>query len=214
MSLRLFLLFWFFFCMRKLNNNKGCGKTLKNPLGLSGSKTCLGFLCVLAVFLEEADSHGQTHDQRGRNGVAAAGKPVLYPLNSTMCILKIWIFFQFPWLWVSHGYRKPKDQKWVVKHFKFPACNINNIRCESHSSGWNHGLVPASVMDFPHLFISLPSSNSKASHGHEVTLQPFKGPRYITLVLFQLQITSFFTNMNESKIICSCWPKASLLLLF
>lgn len=48
-------------------------------------KNISGCACVFAVLLEEADSHGQTHDQRGRNGVPAAGKPVLYPLNNAVC---------------------------------------------------------------------------------------------------------------------------------
>ncbi|KAK1799060.1 hypothetical protein P4O66_007327, partial [Electrophorus voltai] len=40
---------------------------------------------VFAVFLEEANPHGQAHDQRDGNGLAAAGEPLLYPLNAILC---------------------------------------------------------------------------------------------------------------------------------
>lgn len=57
----------------------------------------LFFSCLFVVFLEEADSHGQTHDQRSRNGVSAAGKPVLYPLGA-LCVLNFYCFFHFSFL--------------------------------------------------------------------------------------------------------------------
>ncbi|XP_066498968.1 protein ABHD18 isoform X1 [Hoplias malabaricus] len=84
-------------------------------------------------FLEEADPHGQTNDQRDRNGFPAAGKSLLYPLKDVECVcvyvdMQFSIRYQTDSLSVGtfppvgiilvfsfldtqpHGYRKPKDQ--------------------------------------------------------------------------------------------------------
>lgn len=46
------------------------------------SRLCMkisGVFIVFVVLLASKDPDGQAHDQRGRNGFAASGEPVLYP---------------------------------------------------------------------------------------------------------------------------------------
>lgn len=161
-----------------------------------GSKT---FLTVCVVFLEEEDSHGQTHDQRSRNGVPAAGKPVLYPLNHTVqCVF-----------WRSESFFSVQDSltlncTWIpktqrpevsVETFQITTCSANKIRCKRHTYVCNHGLVPTRVIVPEHL------QYSKAPHGYEATLQPLKVSAASHCSYFnyrQMQIPSFFTNVQNS----------------
>lgn len=140
MFLKLFL---FIFCIRRCsswnNNNK---RVLEKHLDIGTLKVKTIFVCVCSFSGGGGLSWPDPWSKRQEWRPCCWKTRIISLKQHNVCVWKIWIiFFQFPWLWISHGHRKPKDQKWVVKHFKFPTCNVNNIRCESYR--WTHGWVPA-----------------------------------------------------------------------